>query len=69
MAPVSPALLNSSSVLLICDPEQAAKAAKIGERLKRLRKETLAKERAMADNIMALIPYFPQPCYPIQVYD
>ena len=69
VAPVPLAMLNSSPVLLIPDPEQVAKAAKIEELLKRLRKETLAKKRMMADNIMAPIPHFPLPCYSIQDYD
>ena len=45
-------ILNSSLDLLIPDPEQAARADRVRELLKRLREERLAKELAMKVTIM-----------------
>ena len=45
-------ILNSSLDLLIPDPEQAARADRVRELLKRLRKERSAKEQAMKVTIM-----------------
>ena len=45
-------ILNSSLDLLIPDPEQAARADRVRELLKKLRKERSAKEQAMKVTIM-----------------
>ena len=52
-------ILNSSLDLLIPDPEQAARADRVRELLKRLRKERLAKEQAMKVTIMVHVTLLP----------